>query len=363
MVCMIALEKLVFAQKYPFSSTAKDCIKKLDLSLNDLPKEVKDRAFLRLSYAVNKKQYIPEHIFGSEEFLKQEVLAFPVSKILVSFLKKEDWEKFAKNIAENTFYYLEKEKNKKQALLDLATDLNIEFELMPNESFLIKIPLIEFLSTISFSEKQLSLVNLPVEQGFVFLNENQFARFISQKAFSLTLNSLPVNVEGVPRELKQLAFSVKREFEARIEKEMLQASGKISPSLFPKCMQALYVSLMKGEKLSHMANFSLATFLLSIGMHPEEILSLYRKASNFNERIARYQIERLSGVKGRAYKAPNCEKIRSYGLCLDSSCRAKHPVSFYRRQLFALKKSKQTKGKESDIEHLKEIGNGKVRKR
>jgi hypothetical protein len=91
----------------------------------------------------------------------------------------------------------------------------------------------------------------------------------------------------------------------------------------------MYSQLSAGNKLPHLANFTLATFLNSIGMPKARVLELFKKSPNFNERIASYQLDRIAK---QDYSPPGCDKIRSYGLCPSKACPAKHPLSFYRRQ-------------------------------
>ena len=90
----------------------------------------------------------------------------------------------------------------------------------------------------------------------------------------------------------------------------------------------------KGEHLTHHQRFALATFLLNIGMDIEDVLNIFRNLPDFNERIARYQVEHLAGIRGgrKKYLVYSCEKMRTLGLC-NSSCDVKNPLVFYWRTL------------------------------
>jgi len=91
-----------------------------------------------------------------------------------------------------------------------------------------------------------------------------------------------------------------------------------------------------------MANFTLATFLNSIGMPKARILELFKKSPNFSERIASYQLDRIAKQN---YAPPSCDKIRSYGLCPNKDCPARHPLSFYRRLAKRAEGAKDVDGK------------------
>ena len=174
---MAAVEALKFSQKYPFSRTAKNVLRELDLSLDDVPIETIKRARVMIELASIGKEYEVEEINHSE-LLKNEILAFPVAKILLSFLNKNSLnEKFAIMMSKTTFNYLAKEKKRKEILLNLADDLDLKVSLSNDENFFVTLNLLDYLK-INFNEEFLKLVNQKVKSGQVYLDENDFMRFI-----------------------------------------------------------------------------------------------------------------------------------------------------------------------------------------
>jgi len=326
---MHTLEQLLFAQHFPFSNATRRIVAEENISLSELPEQVVERAELMAEHAFQGKKYVFE--LRQSELLLQEVLAFPVAKIIVSFAKDPVlYARFSKMVADSGHSFLGREKDKKDVAVKLATDLGISFDFPEHGDFFVSLPLQEFLS-IRFNDQSLKLVNQFVSNGQVFLDLNDFAKFLREKSYSVVFSSLPVPVSGLPQRLQAIANRLRnasKQREQRIFKEAFK--GKVSPDSFPECIASMYSQLASGQKIPHMANFTLAAFLNSIGMPKEQIIALFKKSPNFKERIARYQIDRI--VK-QNYAPPSCEKIKAYGICPNTSCNTRHPITFYRRKM------------------------------
>lgn len=107
---------------------------------------------------------------------------------------------------------------------------------------------------------------------------------------------------------------------------------------FPSCIKVLYDNASSGKHLSHMGRFALASFLLNVGFSAEKIIELFTEASDFDERMTKYQVEHIAGMRGAGtkYSSPNCSTLKTHGLCRspDEICKAiRHPLSYYRRKL------------------------------
>jgi DNA primase large subunit len=340
---MQSLEQLAFAQHFPFTSSAKKIVAEQSLSLEELPEPLIERAATLARSAFFGKSYAFE--LHSTDLLLQELLAFPVAKIIVSAVNDPVlMQRFSAMIADSAYNFLKNEKNAQQAAIALATDLGIKFDFPEEKQFLVSMPLQEFLG-IPFRDNSLKLVNQFVSHGIVFLDLNGFCRFLREKSFATVLSSLPVPTKGLPKRLLSAAGSLKSETRALNEKLFQEAFlGKVAPEAFPECMASMYSRLAAGQKISHMGNFSLATFLNRIGMPKQQILALFKKAPNFNEKIASYQVSRIAKQN---YTPPSCEKIRSYGLCPNPNCKTRHPLSFYKMAIKAKQAQKPLKEKEA----------------
>lgn len=106
----------------------------------------------------------------------------------------------------------------------------------------------------------------------------------------------------------------------------------ISQTLFPSCIRQLVNSILKGENLSHHQRFALATFLINIGVDIDTIVRLFSSSPDFNEKIARYQIEHLAGLRGskKKYLVYSCNTMKMLGIC-DSDCGVKNPLLYLRK--------------------------------
>ena len=80
------------------------------------------------------------------------------------------------------------------------------------------------------------------------------------------------------------------------------------------------------------------TCVVNIGHGVDEVLALFRTSPDFNERVARYQVEHLAGLRGSRvkYLPYKCANMRSLGLCADPEgrvCgRVSHPLQYYIRR-------------------------------
>jgi DNA primase large subunit len=92
----------------------------------------------------------------------------------------------------------------------------------------------------------------------------------------------------------------------------------------------------RGENLPHSARVMLATYMLAIGKPIDEIVMMYQNAPDFNEKITRYQVEHLAGLKGSRtkYSVPSCEKLLNENLCFatEECSGIVNPVQFGRRR-------------------------------
>jgi DNA primase large subunit len=105
---------------------------------------------------------------------------------------------------------------------------------------------------------------------------------------------------------------------------------------YPPCIKHAMEVMSKGENLPHSARVMLATYMIAIGKSIEEIIEMFRNAPDFNERITRYQVEHLAGMKGNRtkYSVPSCEKLRTENLCYATKdCEGIfNPIQFGRRK-------------------------------
>ena len=324
------LNELRFAARYPFSNTAKRIVRSINPRIDDLLEKrfsVVELAKRNLTVVLKRKPYPISSDIASAEILESHILAFPLAKIMVSFLDNPKYyDYFAKAVSDSAFTMMQNASDFESELINLANDLKLNFEI---NNGVFKLSVVEFLS-VPFKSDVLKLANQDVASGYVFLNKHRFASFLAEKAAHSVLISLPVDVAGLPKQFKDLAFEALNESMTQVRRSI---SGKANLSYLPPCIETIYADLLAGKNVPHMARFVLATFLNAINVPEEKIVEAFSRAPNYNEKVTRYQVSRIvHGSAGKVYKPASCSKMRSYGLCV-AECRVKHPLQYYRKQL------------------------------
>jgi DNA primase large subunit len=177
------------------------------------------------------------------------------------------------------------------------------------------------------------LVNRMVTGGFVYLTEAEAIRLFRQKAYqrlSSTEGAPKVTIKQLPPKLQEVAEDVIKELvklrSAYEEYTLTPATGD-----WPPCIEAIRARIADA---SHKELFTITAFLINRGYSKEEILALFVERPDFNEKIARYQIEHIAGERGSRtkYKPPSCQTMRSLGLCVEDGrlCPRgiKNPIDF-----------------------------------
>ena len=189
------------------------------------------------------------------------------------------------------------------------------------------------------SEPSWKLVNRVVLKGFVYLSRRDLARLAEEVVKRIVVeHGKALSEDAVRKALEDLIPRALRLVPERIRSgEAGRVPVKVERA-FPPCMVKLKELLARGEHLSHHQRFALATFLLTVGYTVDEVVELFRNSPDFDEKIARYQVEHLAGLRGgrRRYSTYSCDKMRSLGLCV-AECGTRNPVQYYRRAARELK--------------------------
>ncbi len=328
---LYTISELLHAKNYPFSRLARRVVKDSGLSLEGTPDEVMARAKSMAAAAFGGEGYSAQ-ILASPELLTNEILAFPAAKIIVSIIGRfELYRKFSNMVSDSIYASALREKD--SALFGLASELGVNFGIPDSGEFFAQLRLGDYLRA-DLDAPELRLVNQKAGGGMVFMGRNEFARLISLIAGQEIRSSLPLKVDGAPAKFADAAKSVEREFASSVRKKFPKTDfGAVQPESFPPCMSKIYSELLAGAKATHSARFAFATFLHSIGMGADKIVDMYRATPNFNEKITRYQVERIAGKGAQGYSSPGCDKMRSYNLCVANCPATYHPVQFYGREV------------------------------
>lgn len=207
-------------------------------------------------------------------------------------------------------------------------------------------------------EPKYKIVNQIVHRGYVYLDKEVFPRILEEAITMYIVNQIK-ELQIRPEELGPIIEKAREIldkanwYQVRTLRQTQQGvfeTDIIDFDAFPPCMSKIIGALRVGENLSHQARFTITAFLARIGMDVEEILELFKNVPDFNEKIARYQIEHIAGLRGsrKQYMPYSCQTMKSLGLCpVAGDCGAKNPLIVYRRNIW---RSRHRKGMDSSKE-------------
>ncbi len=330
--------------KYPFLKEASKYLKIPDLKIEDLTapelQEILNRAEERVEEAI-----LYTRVSRKLEKADNEISSYPVAIILVtatgnSFIQK----RYALAEAKQTFEDLKNEKDKPREKI-LAFAQNFGWKLALNKDSRTRhefaLDFVDYLrNTRHLRGKKWKLVNRLMSDGNVYLTRTETARLLSEEVCRhiekrvevKELPKFPPKIIETAEKIKELSVKTigKAEMEG-LPKTMVQAA-------FPPCIEALHQAASSGRHLSHVGRFTLTSFLINIGMSPDNVIELFRTFSDFNERMTRYQVEHIAGERGSRtrYIPPRCETLQTHGVCVnpDELCqKIRHPLAYYRKKV------------------------------
>lgn len=182
------------------------------------------------------------------------------------------------------------------------------------------------------------LTNRLMLNGEVYITSKDASRLLQEEVRRHIENRLSQEVGAAPSSITERVEKLAQlylDIRGRMQSE--EMPQKIVSEAFPPCICELRKNAAEGRHLSHIGRFALTSFLLNIGMPLEEVIDCFRSASDFNERMTRYQAEHIGGGRGSRtkYVPPKCETLRTHGVCpgVDADCRTiRHPLKYYQRK-------------------------------
>jgi DNA primase large subunit len=336
------LTKLDLA-KFPFTSEASEYVKLFKIDLAELTRpeliQILERAMERIKTGVFTGK-IPAELTQED----MDILAYPTALMLISaFGDDRARRRYALAEAKRAYQLLRDEAPEK--LLQIAVgsfgwDSKIADRDVGNSHFEFALRFENYVSNSArIRDVKWKLVNRVLSEGYVFLPREDFARLLEEEVQARALERTSISQLTLPTELEQKVDPLRSMIVARSRKlaadEIPQAA---MAAAMPPCMTNLMSLLQSSKHISHMGRFAMAAFLLNIGTDEEELLKMLKSFTDFEDRLARYQVEHIAGKRGsrRKYTAPNCSTMRTHGLCVnpDEICATiVHPLSYYRRKV------------------------------
>ncbi|HXY82425.1 MAG TPA: DNA primase large subunit PriL [Candidatus Saccharimonadales bacterium] len=335
------LTKLDYA-KYPFTVEALAYIRARNIDPTELTRTdflpILDRAIDRIRQAVFSGKISPE--ITQEDV---DIIAYPTALMLISATGDDrSRRRYALAEAKRAYELLRAEPPEKLlqiAIFTFSWDARLVEQRIGESYFEFAVHFRDYIrNSTRMRDLRWKLVNRVVSQGYVFLPREDFSRLLEEEVQARILEKTSdfeiVLPEDLARYVAPLVSSLKARSTALATDDMPRV---IVPAAMPPCMKNLLSMLQTSKHISHMGRFAMAAFLLNIGTDEQDLLNMLKSFTDFDERLARYQVEHIAGKRGsrRKYTAPNCTTMQMHGLCVnpDEVCATiRHPLSYYRRK-------------------------------
>lgn len=325
----------------PFCKDAKEMANELNLNVDNPENLNLIKLFLK---GIFEKNFEFPKI--DSKFLKDYFALYPYSRIILSYLNKDRFYDSFSN-----FYYLLAKKEIKDfdealKLLEINYEKTNEFYLIPFE---------EYIKAKIFSEKD-KLINQSLNNGKVILTKDKTLNFISRYISARVLENLPLNVKQTSKKFKIISEELDLLFKPKIDYKNIKF-GKTNFDFFAPCMSKILATMLEKGNPSHYERYYFATFCFSIKMPFEDVLNLFKNTSDYDDKIARYQLKKIEN-----YSCPNCETIKSMGYCYpDDFCQTiKSPLHYYKKKYSISRKFDKTINNESKNENTNKIEENKT---
>ena len=339
--------------KYPFTPEAAEYVKRLGIQIEDLTSPeytpVLDRAEERIQEALLFRT-ISQRSLNDDI----EIPSFPIAIMMVAAIDdKLVRKRYALAEAKRVSSLLQEENREK--ILRIAGDFGWNIELatkaVSGQNYNFKLHFADYLKNSAvFHEKEWKLVNRLVLHGNVYLTRREAGRLLEEEARRYVEDKLGVKIGRLPEPVAERVTRLKQLLIAKRDKISLEEIPKtvVIPA-FPPCIKTLYDTIASGSQLSHMGRFALTSFLVNVGMTVENVMDLFRQLSDFDERLTRYQVEHIAGVRGSQtkYQPPKCDTLRTHRLCTgtEETCKRIYgPLAYYRRKAREMQTSTQKEG-------------------
>jgi len=331
------------AATYPFTTLAAKIVEELEANLGIDSILSPDTKILHRSIERIREAIYSRMTSVYRKDLDVEILSHPVALLLIKAINNTKlFNLYAEAEKNRVFFNMINEKVDK--ILFLAVDgFNWHLKKDGDNIFL---RFDEYLkASINILDPYWKLVNRKLRGGYVEVTKRDLCRLIAEAYRERILERVKEKDEiYMPSHIKPIIEGISKEVEAFSPKiEITTPASEYNPSAFPPCILKLLEEANEGKNLSHMARFTLATFLISVGKRPEEIIDVFRKLPDFDENKTMYHLRHVAGEIGSRirYTSPSCATLRTFNLCPsgDELClKVKHPLAYYSYKLKNLRK-------------------------
>jgi DNA primase large subunit len=346
-----------FIIKYPF--TREGMAKYTELTsktpLTDLPNTQEGRQLLEKARDMLKEALtrgsVPTRALSSGDG-DNELLIHYLAVVLTAGLDKTHWRRVADAMSKRFSKYLENEDL--DCIVHIARGFGIEA--VPIDAlglggglglaYDVGVRVWSYLKFAPRNDPNWKLVNRFLTRGWVLLTKRELVRLV-EEAVEARVMSLVEDYSKRVDVVRALANAVGG---LGVQKSLVTSVTTTTNNTgvvvrrrrvggVPPCMEAIISEIKSGGNPSHQARFALAAFMLRRCMGEgrdvhdcvEEVVGLFRTVADFDEKVTRYQVEHIAGLRGgrKAYMPPSCEEMNSLGLCpTNLGCGVKNPLAY-----------------------------------
>ncbi len=328
--------------KYPFLTEAQEYIRELGFTIDDIAQPeftpVLDRAEKRLEEALARGRISQE---ATDE--KTEILSFPITNLILSLTGEERARRrFALAEAKKAYEQLKFEPPEKLEQIATSTfnwKLKRIDKQLGKRLYDFAIGLTDYLrNSTHLREPKWKLSNRVLDHGKVYTTREETARLLEEEVRARITSRTAQPPLRTPSLLQPKIEQAKNLIIKWLGLPTNYELPKVPvPEAMPPCIRHLIDDLGDGKNVAHMGRFALASFLSNIGTDEEEVVRLFKPATDFSERMTRYQVEHIAGKRGgrTKYTCPMCTTLKTHSVCYkpDQVCTTiRNPLSYYKNQ-------------------------------
>ena len=288
--------------KYPFLKSAVPLLRAYHIT--KLPQEARTRAQERVLEAIERGE---RGVLPKMDNPWVELLSFPYARALVLYVD-DDWLRRRWALAEAARVERLLHGESDEVLLYVINDLGLQVKTADGKWVMHFSQYLHLARRLAV-ESRWKLVNRLLDKGLVSLTRPEVVRLVREWIYDSFTQTKPLPTNWHPEEAKIIREALQR-----------RAAKTLAPApttAWAPCMVALRNRV---ADVGHFGLFALAAYMAQKGYEVKEIVDVLRVRSDFDERIARYQVEHIAGLRGGRvkYRPPSCASMKTHGLCIDN---------------------------------------------
>ncbi len=331
-------EKLRFSARYPFTKTARQLLSEKPITIDYQKMQFAKKRILDSLF----REDVSVLMEANEELYQKYLVSYPLARMIVSLFDSQVRNRFVNyeakramaNIRADNPDFINEAKR-------IAKELDIDYDglYVSVETYLINVP--------KTDEGRLVFQNL--NNGRILLDENKFMSVLNEAIRNSIESGLPIHQDSIPLDIKNDILQMGKEIEDEINKfkEVKEKNAVMfakSSGVMAPCMAKIVERARNGENLPHFARVAVASYLLKFGKSVDEVVEVFSNTPNFDEKIARYQVEFIAK---KGYSPPSCQVMESYGLRLpECGCLSKggpkNPLHYGSKSIFKPRKRRSS---------------------